>query len=420
MPTHLEKRRRLWYAVLDVPVAQRPLIGKRRFFQSLGTDSFSVAQTRVLPVIHGWKMLIEEAKSGKTGSAQWRNFLDKGRKSGVPEWEIQEAAFSLAVEMDEDGDKTAFVSYLVATGQAVLLSEHLKPFLDDLRTRQSGQTIENKARHVRAFLSVFKFADDVTEDSLGDFVGTHLADLAAGTQTNHLSSFKMFWRYLGKKKLVPRSLEMFREIVAGITPPETKEDKYGNNGPALQSKRQHFEPKDYHKLLAGVQMKRKRGKSLHNLIQLGAYTGCRIEEICSLRVEDVNLQEAFFTVRNAKTQAGNRKVPIHADIFELLENLAAASTDGFIMSGLTENRHKDRSDSLGGLFGRLKTSLGYGREHVFHSFRKGVATQLENAEVPEFIAARILGHKIKTNSYGLYSGGASLETLRGAISVLKW
>jgi integrase len=420
MATHLEKRRRLWYAVLDVPTAQRPVIGKKRFVQSLGTDSLSVAKIKVLPVIHSWKMLIEEAKSGKTGSAQWRNWIEVGRKAGSPEWEIQEAAFSLAVEMDEDGDKTAFVSYLVATGQAVLLSEHLQPFLDDLRTRQSGQTIENKARHVRAFLSVFKFADDVTEDGLGDFVGTHLAHLAAGTQTNHLSSFKMFWRYLGKKKLVPRSLEMFKEIVAGITPPHANEENYSDTGGTLQSKRQHFEPKDYHKLLAGVQMKRKRGKSLHNLIQLGAYTGCRIEEICSLRVEDVNLQESFFTVRNAKTQAGNRKVPIHDDIFGLLKHLAATSTDGFIMSGLTENRHKDRSDSLGGLFGRLKTSLGYGGEHVFHSFRKGVATQFESAGIPEVIAARILGHKLKTMTYGLYSGGANLETLRGAISVLKW
>jgi integrase len=316
---------------------------------------------------------------------------------------------------------SATVSYLVASGQAVLLSEHLQPYLDDMGARQSGQTIENKARHIRAFLSVFTFADEVTEDTLEDFVATHLSHLAVGTQTNHLSSFKMFWRYLGKKRLVPRSLEMFKEITSGLTPPPpSKVGKDSDSGGTLQSKRQHFGPDDYHKLLAGVQLKRKRGKSLHNLIQLGAYTGCRIEEICSLRVEDVNLQEGFFTVRNAKTEAGNRVVPTHPDIFGLLKHLAATSTDGFIMSGLTENRHKDRSDSLGGLFGRLKTSLGYGGEHVFHSFRKGVATQLESSGVPEFIAARILGHKLKTMTYGLYSGGASLETLKGAISVLKW
>lgn len=407
MATHLEKRRRLWYAVLDVPTAQRPLIGKKRFVQSLGTDSLSVAKTRVLPIIHGWKMLIEEAKSGVVGAAQFRHFMDSKRKAGVPEWELQDATEALALEM---GD-IAFLSYQVATKQIVLLSEHLQPYLDDIRDKQMGQTLEYKERHLRGFLKALPYADEVTTESIEDYVAKNLSHLSKGTQTNHLSSFKMFWMYLGRKKIVPRGKGLFDDL-------DLEPRRFSPKD--LESKRKHFSPCDYKKLLEAIVLKNKRDTSLYQLIQLGAYTGCRIEELCSLLVEDVNLPEEYLRIRDAKTEAGNRKVPIHPSILELVSLLVATTKDGFLLSGLKANKHNNRSPTLVVMFSELKTSLGYGGDYVFHSFRKGVATQLESAEVPEFIAARILGHKLKTNSYGLYSGGANLETLRGAISVLKW
>jgi len=405
MAEHLEKRRRLWYGVLDVPIAQRGVLGKRRFVESLGTDSLSVAKIKVLPVLHAWRVLIEEAKSGKTGASQFTHFIDKQRKAGVPECEVQEAAEALAVDMGN----TAVASYLISTGKIVLLSAHLQPFLDELPDNQTKAT---KARQITVFLSAFTYADEVTTESLEDFVANKLSHLATGTQTNHISSFKAFWRYLAKKRLVPRTTEFFKDVVA-IVPTKTDFTK-------TDDKRKHFVSQDYHKLLGSIDMQNKRGRDMHNLIQLGAYTGCRIEEICSLKVEDVNLSEGCFTVRDAKTEAGNRSVPIHPAISELVVYLVGATQDGFLMSGLPACKHGRRSNSVGNPFSKLKASLGYGPCHVFHSFRKGVATQLESAGIPEFVAARILGHKFHTMTYGLYSGGANIETLKQAISVLKW
>lgn len=57
---------------------------------------------------------------------------------------------------------------------------------------------------------------------------------------------------------------------------------------------------------------------------------------------------------------------------------------------------------------------------VFHSFRKGVASRLENSGVPENITARLLGHEFYTMSYGVYSGGVSFEVLKEAIGKLDW
>jgi integrase len=63
---------------------------------------------------------------------------------------------------------------------------------------------------------------------------------------------------------------------------------------------------------------------------------------------------------------------------------------------------------------------GQGSELVFHSIRKTVVTLLENAGVPEGVAADIVGHEKPTMTYGLYSGGASLKVKREAIEKLGY
>jgi hypothetical protein len=51
-----------------------------------------------------------------------------------------------------------------------------------------------------------------------------------------------------------------------------------------------------------------------------------------------------------------------------------------------------------------------------------VATLLERAGVPEGVAADILGHEKRgaTMSFGLYSGGSSMEQKRAAIEKLVY
>ena len=64
MPRYLQKRRRRWYAIMEIPKALRQKFGKPRFVQSLKTDSQKVAETRAYPLIAEWKKAIELARSG--------------------------------------------------------------------------------------------------------------------------------------------------------------------------------------------------------------------------------------------------------------------------------------------------------------------------------------------------------------------
>jgi hypothetical protein len=82
MPRYLQKRRRGWYAVLEVPRDVRVHFdGKVRLVQSLKTDSQREAEIAVLPLVAQWKLDIEAVRTGGSKLPQlsvaraleWRN-----------------------------------------------------------------------------------------------------------------------------------------------------------------------------------------------------------------------------------------------------------------------------------------------------------------------------------------------------------
>ena len=76
---------------------------------------------------------------------------------------------------------------------------------------------------------------------------------------------------------------------------------------------------------------------------------------------------------------------------------------------------EDAGQAVGKRFGRLKKSLGHGRLKVFHSIRKIATTIFEQAGAPEGVTAGIVGHEKAAITYGLYSGGTSIEQRKEAM-----
>jgi integrase len=80
------------------------------------------------------------------------------------------------------------------------------------------------------------------------------------------------------------------------------------------------------------------------------------------------------------------------------------------------------ANAVGKRFGRLKRRVladGDSRQKCFHSIRKFVVTTLEQANVPEGIAADLVGHEKPNITYNVYSGGSSIEQLQTAVRVLE-
>ena len=124
-------------------------------------------------------------------------------------------------------------------------------------------------------------------------------------------------------------------------------------------------------------------------------------------------------IRQAKTQAGVRFVPLHPAIAPVVDRLIEESGDGFLILSEAKNQFDQRSPGLSKRFGRLKKELCFGPELVFHSLRKTVTTKLEQAGVIADVPADIVVHEKQTMTYGLYSGGTSMAQKMGAVSKIS-
>ena len=152
-------------------------------------------------------------------------------------------------------------------------------------------------------------------------------------------------------------------------------------------------------------------------IDVARYTGMRISEIAALSTDSFVVVQGVKCLQvrpDAKTKASsNRLVPI-AKSLEKLMKASGYPSDSFDLKG--------RDHAVSKRFGRLKRVVledGASRTKVFHSIRKYVATTLEREGVPEGITADLLGHEKQTMTYGVYSGGSSIQQLVGAVKKLE-
>lgn len=412
-------RRRQWYAVLEIPKSLRQHFNRSRFVLSLKTDSLSLAEQKVLPVIAEWKRQIAIAKGIDVGSgdellatlARVRQDSQIKQNSGIADHEIQMAQEEVAMiealgpKNDYDGNHQLSDAVSVAYGEIHLLREYVQEFLASRDV--TPKTADMQRRDLMLFVTKFKYAHNATKAKVKEWVNVTLGaeqGLSLATRRRMISPASVYWAYLEDNK----GLTLPSPFVKVLPPKPKKRTKV-----EIQAQRKSFRVADYHKLLTACD-----DDNLKDLITLGAYTGCRIEELCSLKL--INAYSDRIEIVDAKTEAGWRTIPIHPHIAQTVARLVDTSVDGHLLSGLTFNQYGYRSNAIGKKFGRLKTSLGYGKDYVFHSLRKGFATQLENATIPVTVVARLMGHEIEGQTFGNYSDGLAFEGLRQAIGHLDW
>jgi integrase len=425
----IEKRHRLYYALMTIPKGLRKAVGKVRYVQSLQTDNRATAERRAAVLKLQWLTALEKARTGTgdhlANDAEWwrraiQNAPDEAQRGLLLDIladeardKVERAATRLGIVDDRDpryaelpelAEQTRFVD--LATGRLLPLDAHLDDWRGTL-LRDEPKTVAGKVSAVREFAQAFPFAQDVTRKGVQGWVNKLSADgMAPPTLSRKLQKVRGYWSYLVSIQAVP---EATSEAFEKLSMPRATAAK----GTPTRPLREAFEATEVTTLVALAA--ERRDQALLDLIELGRWTGARIEELGSLRVEDVNLDEGSFRIGDAKTPAGCRTVPIHSRLRPTVERLVGTSTDGFLLSGQRPDQFGVRSGALSKRFGRLRVAAGHGPEKVFHSLRKTVATLLENAGVPEGVAADILGHEKKTMTYGLYSTGASMQVKREAI-----
>lgn len=148
-------------------------------------------------------------------------------------------------------------------------------------------------------------------------------------------------------------------------------------------------------------------------IFIAYYTGMRLDEIFKLNPkEDIHKTDDVlcFHIREGKTAAAARIVPVHSAIIERVLNWS---------NGDTRLSKSSTSDAYSKKFGRAKRKVGITERHyAFHSLRTGFITTALNAQNSELIVGQLVGHSASgglTESSRTYLRGFSTQNLKAVI-----
>lgn len=473
MASNLILRGGNWYVRLSVPADARPILNRREFIASLKTGSKQEAQTLKLPYLQAWKAEIATARSIAAHSTEEQREQAYKASQAIEQYlnksislsalgkskEANATSLSLAKELGSFGlDYHAF-SLLFKRYRAKEMGvadwvEFQKELTDILKTEVFKSINPTNQKEVKRILKdpseyrskspitlprlkgfeeyqrntkgiVSKTVDmqvsrlkklkawleenkaDLTHENIERYLDT--LPFSVKTKKQHLFAGNSFWKYALRKD------SQFKERHKDQANPFEKHDFEENRG-AKKNERRAFTIEDIRRLYEAS-----NNQNLSDLIMIGAYTGARIEEICRLKIDDIVREDGIdcFYIRDGKTENAERIVPIHKDLKPIVKRLAKDSEDKFLIPVSGKNKYGNRSDSLGKQFGRLKKSLGYGSEFVFHSLRKSFITLLQNNDIPGLTIASIVGHETGTITFDVYSAGPNAKQKLKAISSLK-
>ena len=291
----------------------------------------------------------------------------------------------------------------LAMGTLISFAEHLDDYLS-----LAGREIEAKSLHMKRanllrFSSIFVYTADIERSTVQKWINGQAQDgVARATLVRAVGDLRGYWKHLAGIGAAKESPDPFAQLtMAG----------------AARKKRKAFPAADMVRIEAAV---RKRNGQDGDFVLAAMYTGARAEEIATLKAPHIDLTKGAIAMPGTKTEAAPREVPIHPRLVPLLRRLVKEADGGYLFSGWRADKFGDRSKTATKRIRGDIRRLGFTKGHDFHSIRGTVITLLEDTHAPENIVAHIVGHKIKTMGYGLYSAGPSLTTKAKVLTKLKY
>ncbi|MGQ4584149.1 DUF6538 domain-containing protein [Lysobacter sp. F60174L2] len=445
-PSYLKQRGLGWYVQLAVPREHQAAVGQKVLLRSLQTRDRVEANRRKHAAIAELQALIASAvarapnpslSDTPEGLLELATRAREGIEAGTEDPDQAEAGFDAAVEdflddqaahlgRDDEGNPRLPPEALskVRRGYKVLsgslsrtLAKRTEAYLEESAGHLTAQTVDEKRRHLAAFLDWFGSDREPLEVSR-KVAGTYVADvvqkrtrkgpdgapvpLSASARQKEVGTLRTFFAWLSARGSIdanPFDRLTVRESGRGKAP-----------------RRRPWSSEELGTVLHGIAP----NDPVWALTVLGAYTGMRREEVGELEVS--NIDGDGLRITQGKTPAAIRRVPIHPAIAPLVAQLAATSTDGFLIPGLLRGGpDSKRSWYVGKRFGRVIRQLGVtDRALDFHALRGTVITQMEGAGVPESTIQLIVGHKRQGMTFGVYSAGVGDDAKREAVRAVSY
>ena len=130
-------------------------------------------------------------------------------------------------------------------------------------------------------------------------------------------------------------------------------------------------------------------KDYLNMCKFAIYTGLRLEEILSIKKEDIKDNFIHVTLKDTSHKNHTRIVPIHRNLIDIIKQQQTNKSDYLFFNGNTENEVKN----IGKKLNRRLKSVVDSKSKTFHSFRKNFSQELElNTTSEEKTKKYLMGH----------------------------
>jgi integrase len=421
---YLMQQRRVWFVRMVIPPDVRhlfpnPVTGQHKAIikRTTGENDIQRAQVAAAPLIAGLQREIAQARArlkppiADRAEAMYAEYM---RRTGVDaerfavgpytEWVLESDGQS--IERYQQALRGGIVPPVMAEQIQKAIGKRTK-FTAHLDAWAKAVTVNPKTRdeYRAAILDFVKQVDEPLETLTGPQVQVWVDYLLNDededgidhlTVNKKLSGLRNYWHWMA---------------VRGFVDEETRKPFHNrqvvNPHGKVKVAPQRYEPSEVVRLWSAA------AGDLADVIRVAAYTGGRRESIMRLRVGDIKRDPTTgvrFMHMSGKSEAGDRDVPIHSQIADLIDRrVTKPDPDGYLFASQAANQYGFRATLIGKQFATLKTDLGFGEAHDFHSVRRTVTHLFETAEAPEGVAKDIIGHKKLDITFGLYSGQTRID-----------
>lgn len=374
----------VWMFQIFIPLYMRHIFGGKKFYRkSTGTKDLVAARHFRNHMLIEWKLLKEQY---------------------CPDTEERRIQIAIAGLRKQTTLKAPLHS-------PPTLTAIRDQYADQYRDRRSFSTLAKSARAVEVFLSSLERIDiNMTE------IRRTQVTLFIASQKKSLQTIQNWLTCLGSL------YEYSRRCHDDISPDNPF---HGHN---LEARRtiESYEPFTFKQLITLINSAE---EELRDVICIGLYSGMRLDEICSLKRDDVINVEGIvsFNITKSKTRAGIRAVPVHSLLIPVINKWLSVNSGEYLLP--SANRIQRADGKKGPFYSQAFTRLRNKavptatNRQCFHSLRGHFITQLDREGVEETRIGTITGQvekKAKTEAFKTYSAGPLMKELKGIVELVHY
>ena len=431
---HLSLRGRTWWFKMAVPEAVRHHFrGKTAIVESLDTGDIRTAMDRR---DGSERAALDLFKAIRTGAvitpteerAEWRGTLTRETIKALQAAGDKDALYDAvsAAEDEAEGyrgrDRKRFDA---AVAGRLPVDHYLDAYLKEAALAE--KTTNEWRGLVKRFARWCAESDlrlpDIDRRAAGRYVSDEIAGMNIKTAKKHLSAVRGYWGYLARRGLVETEL-------TGNPWDNQLQPQKGKKGKADNGNTERpFTTEELNAVLygGGDTVEGPFDGQLRDAGLIAALSGMRLAEIVTLRVEQTT--GGWFDIKDAKTQAGIRRVPIHSGLRKLIEartkgkgpkdwlfhELAGESWDAAAVMTKRFTRYRVACGVDDKVEGKRRSLVN------FHSFRRWFITEARHAGQPVEVVQDVVGHAPdkKDITFGVYTQGASEKQLRACVEAVR-